>query len=108
MAQETSTPFLNVFVLSRNRMPRGHWLPTISFNLFAVCFVMWRIGIGTYGTLHYLMHYNTLLLLPTNAKIWEPWQAHLLAVGVVLGAVLQWMWGVKNFVAVISKLLNPK
>ena len=87
LAQETSGIFLNYFLLMRNRTP-NHWSVKLSFVLFALCFFIWRLGLGTFATLHYLTHAKDALdeQYPTT-------QARLIGVSLVAGSTVQWYWG---------------
>ena len=59
-AQETSGIFLNYFLLMRHRTP-DHWSVKGAFVLFVLCFFVYRITLGTYGTYHYVRHYRNHL-----------------------------------------------
>jgi len=87
MAQETTGVFLNYFLLMLHRAP-NHWSTTASFVLFAICFFVFRIVLGTFGTLHYVLYYREYMSAQVVA-----WQAHLIAPVLVLASVLQWYWG---------------
>lgn len=86
--QETSSVFLNVFLLMRNRGADSGWLVRGAFVCFAVSFYLWRLGLGTWNVHHYLAHTaEAPPLMPT-------WQVALLGCALAVGNVLQWYWGV--------------
>jgi len=87
LAQETSGVFLNYYLLMRNRLG-NHWSVLPSFGMFFISFVVYRLGLNTYGTVHYLLHYRQHM--PSRVS---EWQAHVVAVCTVSGAILQWYWG---------------
>ena len=99
LAQETSGIFLQYFLLMRNRQP-DHPTIAISFVLFAICFFTWRLGLGTWGTLHYMAHYRTLEV--------PLWQGHILGGLLTLGSVLQWYWGLFIVKSAVRKVLGGK
>ena len=68
MAQETSGLFLNYYLLMRHRTP-SHPSVLISQVLFAGCFFIWRLGIGTFGTLHFL--HGASEYLPASFPAWQ-------------------------------------
>lgn len=88
MSQETSSIFLNYYLLMRHRV--DHWSVGVSQKLFALAFFCWRNGINTYGTYHYVRHYAFYL----DETVVE-WQMHFMAVLLVLACILQWYWGVE-------------
>ena len=87
MAQETSSIFLQAFTFLRHRCEERHWSIVLSFSLFALTFVIYRLGLATFGTAHYLWYYRD----HSPARI-PMWQAHVLAMIMTLGMVLQWYW----------------
>ncbi|KAL1519712.1 hypothetical protein AB1Y20_023222 [Prymnesium parvum] len=86
-AQETSSIFLNVYLLLRRRGMDNHLLMKGAFACFALCFYIWRLGIGTYCTYFYLTHTSSLPHYMPN------WQVVLMSSGLLIGNVLQWYWG---------------
>jgi len=86
MSQETSSVFLNFYLLMRFRS--AHWSVTRSRDLFALSFGVWRIFLNTYGTLHFVRNYRDFM----DPDVVE-WQMHVMAVVLVLAMVLQWYWG---------------
>jgi hypothetical protein len=100
MAQETSGIFLNYFLLMRNRAP-SHWSVPVSFLGFAICFLVWRLGFGTYGTLHYLTHARDSL-----GPHYPPLHARIIGGCLVAASLLQWYWGVEIVRSVVSKFSN--
>ena len=70
----------------RHRQPE-HWSIAPSFCAFAFCFCTWRLGLGTWGTVHFARHYRA-------AQPFAPWQGHLTAALLVIGSAFQWYWGV--------------
>ena len=87
MAQETSGIFLNYYLLMRNRAGK-HWSVLVSQGLFALTFFVWRLGLGTYGTVHFLMH-AAEHISPAYAR----WQVLTLGAALVIASCLQWYWG---------------
>jgi len=85
-SQETSSCFLNYYLLMRHRS--SHWSVALSRNLFAVAFSIWRMGLNTYGTAYFLRYY-----VPFMPPMVSPWQLHTMAVVLVLATSLQWFWG---------------
>jgi len=98
MAQETSGLFLNYYLLMRHRAPT-HPTVVLSQALFAVAFFIWRLGIGTYGTYHFLVHAGTHL-----PPAFPGWKAVSLGTALVAASVLQWYWGVFIVKSVARKL----
>ena len=105
MAQETSGVPLNYYLALRHRMPE-HRSIIPAQSLFAMCFFAWRLLIGTYGTVHYVL-YAAEFLPPAFPSM----QARALGVALVLASVLQWYWGVaiiKMIARKISGKAKPK
>ena len=97
MAQETSSLFLNYYLLLRHRSPDAPSVK-ILFVVFAACFAVWRLGIGTVGTVYYLRHADHL---PPD---FSALAARCIG-GILVGAsVLQWYWGVAIVRGVRRKL----
>ena len=87
MAQETSGVALNYYLLMRHRSPH-HWSVLTSQICFTLCFYIWRLLIGTYGTYHYL--YYAGQHLPAE---FPDVAARALGIALVVASVLQWYWG---------------
>ena len=118
MGQETSGIFLNYFLLMRYRAP-SHWSVNASFGCFGLAFFVYRIVIGTYGTVHYALHYQTFLIgrpriFPGNVADMSygkgPWEgpAELVLFTLVAASVLQWYWGAVILRNVYRRLLGKK
>ena len=58
------------------------------FVCFAGCFAVWRLAIGTAGTVHYLRHADAL---PPD---FSPASARAVGGVLVAASALQWYWGV--------------
>ena len=82
LAQETSGIFLNYYLLLRNRLP-SHWTVRVSKKLFGTCFLLWRLGLGTFATLQFWSQPRASLFFWT------------LGTCLCIGSGLQWYWGVK-------------
>ncbi len=90
LGEETSGIPLYYFLLMRHRVgASSHWTVSASFVAFACCFFVWRLLVGSYGSLHYLWNYKEYVL-PTS---FPNWQAHMLGAILALASVLQWYWG---------------
>merc|ERR1740121_1362806 len=63
LMMETSTIFLNMFSFTRNRLGYGHIFVKMSFLLFAVFFVIIRLGGQTYIALYFSRSVITKKLL---------------------------------------------
>ena len=92
MAQETSGLPLNYFLLMRHRISHSHWSIHAAQIAFATTFAIWRLGLGTYGTYHFV-RFSPAHLPPT----FPTWHARALGTALVFGSVLQWYWGVTIF-----------
>ena len=98
MAQETSGVALNYYLLMRHRSPH-HWSVLPSQVCFTLCFYIWRLIIGTYGTYHYLYYAGEHLPgeFPDVA-------ARALGIALVVASVLQWYWGLNILRVVFTKV----
>ena len=99
MAQETSGIFLNYFLLMRYRAP-SHWSVLGAQALFALAFFIWRLGLGTWGTLAYWRDF------PPAPSAYSHNLAITLGVALVLATVLQWYWGI-FIVRSVKRALTP-
>ena len=79
---------LNFYLLVRHRMP-DHISILLSQIVFASCFLVWRLILGTYGTYHYLVYSGQFL-----PGAFPGGRAHTLSIALVLASALQWFWGV--------------
>lgn len=100
VAQELSTPALNMFTLLRAFKGIDNTLTQASFLLFTLLFYIFRVFINCYVTWMFVREVATGLLVPTNFVISLPLQL-LVMVAVVGGAVLQLHWA-----SVIAKKIN--
>lgn len=96
MAQETSGLPLNYFLLMRHRIAHSHWSILASQVGFASCFAIWRLGLGTYGTYHFVRFSSAHL--PSD---FSTLHARALGTALVFGSVMQWYWGVAIFRMVV-------
>ncbi len=87
MAQESSSVFLNYFLLMRHRKA-GHWATNASFLAFYFCFCLWRLILGSYGALAFVLRRHEL---PANFPSGD---ARRLDAALFLATALQWYWGV--------------
>eukprot|EP00308_Calcidiscus_leptoporus_P001612 CAMPEP_0119355424 /NCGR_PEP_ID=MMETSP1334-20130426/4244_1 /TAXON_ID=127549 /ORGANISM="Calcidiscus leptoporus, Strain RCC1130" /LENGTH=292 /DNA_ID=CAMNT_0007369247 /DNA_START=92 /DNA_END=970 /DNA_ORIENTATION=- len=102
IAQETSGLALNYFLLMRHRAPDSPRV-AISFVVFFALFCIWRLGLGTFGTIHYLFYFSTEL-----PQSFPTWQAYVLALALVAASVLQWYWGIVILRKAARKLSKEK
>jgi hypothetical protein len=102
VTQETSSVFLNWFLLWRNRGLDDAWYVKGSFICFTLCFFVWRLGMGSYVTFYYLTHMGDV---PSGMPTW---QVNLLGGAMVLGSGLQWYWGVFSITAKLAQHMPGK
>jgi hypothetical protein len=85
-----SNPALNTAAFLANRLPEGSRLVAALRGLFVLNFAVFRLGLNTQSTWHFLRH---------SAEFSPPyvpaWHRHFIAVALVLGFALQWVWGWK-------------
>jgi hypothetical protein len=72
----------------RHRTP-DHVSISIAQIVFASCFFVWRLVLGTFGTYHYWVHSKDFL----PRELSDLWR-HMVGVTLVLASALQWFWGV--------------
>eukprot|EP00908_Phaeocystis_cordata_P008573 Transcript_19260.p2 GENE.Transcript_19260~~Transcript_19260.p2 ORF type:complete len:297 (-),score=99.12 Transcript_19260:473-1309(-) len=87
LAQDLSGSFLNPYLLFRHRHPNHPALSAL-YAVFALFFVALRLGLGSWGSYYYLSHYREHLV-EAEARLFPAWQAHLLAVALVIGSAMQ-------------------
>jgi len=105
MAQETSSVFLNYYLLMRHRS-RAHITTLAAQALFALCFYAWRLGIGTYGTYQYLVHAHASVIVA--APPMPLWKSYTLCASLVAATLLQWYWGVTIARGLVRMLSGSK
>jgi hypothetical protein len=96
MSMEVSTPFLNFLMLFRHRGDRYSWAVNISQVCFIVLFLIFRIGLNSYGTI--LMWLNRERIAQLNVP---SWQVDFLLVAITVGAVIQFyfLWQILSGLA---------
>jgi len=101
MSQETSSVFLNYYLMTRNRV--AHWSVGAAQKLFALAFFAWRLGLNTYGTVHFVRYYRDDLYGGLYSTAVVPWQMHAMAALLVAACILQWYWGAE----IVKMALRP-
>jgi len=99
--QETSSVFLNYYLMTRNRV--AHWSVGAAQKLFALAFFAWRLGLNTYGTVHFVRYYRDDLYGGLYSTAVVPWQMHAMAALLVAACILQWYWGAE----IVKMALRP-
>ena len=100
LAQDLSSVPLNLYLLFRHRYPHHPAINAV-YVVFAVVFVAVRIVLCTWGTYYYLTLYQDHLV-EVEARLFPAWQAHLLAVALVTGSMMQFGF----FCKVVSNALR--
>lgn len=91
MSQETTGFCYNLFLLGRYRYSEDTVKGVVtqaSKYIFVTFFAIFRIGIGTYGAFSFLTTYSEQLV-NNSRRPFASWQAHILAVAVSAGVVMQ-------------------
>lgn len=91
MSQETTGLFYNIFLLGRFRYSEPGFKRQItqaSKWIFATCFAIFRVCLGTYGASQFMQNYKEQLVGNTG-RPFEAWQAHVLAFAVSGGVLMQ-------------------
>ena len=99
MAQETSGIFLNYLLLIRNRAP-AHWGTMAAQACFMLTFYIWRLGLGTWGTLVYLRDLEVVTTYHPQLS------TKLIGVALVFASIQQWYWGALIFKSFMKRLRN--
>jgi len=99
LMMETSTIFLNLFSFTRNRLGYGHIFVKTSFLLFAVFFVLIRLGGQTYIALYF--GHSVITNMPAYRGI-PGWHLYSVMVGSIFGLGIQVFWGYE----ILKKLLR--
>lgn len=97
LAQEISSPFMMVFFICRGRYGELNPVTAVSFVLFTVNFLIWRVGLGSFGAIHWLVYHRERT--PAHVAMWI---SDLVCFLMVAGAVLQIFWAHK----LVTKLLK--
>jgi hypothetical protein len=104
-AQDLSSVPLCMYLLLRHRHPNHPFIVAL-YAVFTVTFVAVRIVLGTWGTYYYLTLYHGHLV-EVEERLFQAWQAHLLAAALVAASMLQFAF----FSQVVSnglRMLRPE
>jgi len=97
MAQELSSPFMMMFFICRGRYGESNPVTAVSLVLFVVNFFIWRVCLGTFGAVHWVVYHGERT--PPHVPMWCSQLVCFLMVG---GAMLQMYW----FKSLVTKLMK--
>jgi hypothetical protein len=104
LMMETSTIFLNIFSFTRNRLGYGHIFVKMSFLLFAVFFVIIRLGGQTYIALYFSR--SVITNVPDYGGI-PRWHLYGVMLGSILGIGIQLFWGYEIAKKLLRVMKSP-
>jgi len=87
LAMEASTPFLNFMLFFRHRGSAYKSTVSVAGEAFVLLFVVFRLGINTYGAILLLLNRSTAM--PPTVPQWQVW---FLLLAVAAGAGVQFFW----------------
>lgn len=105
LAQETSSVFLNIFQLLRGRLSDDSTIVKVSFLLFVLSFVGYRLVLYTLSTLHFVIETRNPSSLPPHVK---QWKADGIAIGLLAASILQWWFGYGIYRKIMKELKKKK
>lgn len=100
MTQEMSNPFLSLTVFLNNRLNKGLglFLLWVVRLLFVIMFLLFRIGLNTWGTIDFISAWCRGQV-PTGVPAVMIW---VIMLGMLVGACMQWLWGLEMFSIMLS------